>query len=49
MNSKLDFKPQLFTTLRNYNKKTLMADVMAASSWASWHCHLPSPSVSHPE
>ena len=29
MNSKLDFKPQLFTTLRNYNKKTLMADVMA--------------------
>ena len=29
MNSKLDFKPQLFTTLRNYNKKTLMADIMA--------------------
>ena len=29
MNSKLDFKPQLLTALRNYNKKTLTADIMA--------------------
>ena len=29
MNSKLDFKPQLFTALKNYNRKTLMTDVMA--------------------
>ena len=29
MNSKLDFKPQLFYTLKNYNKKTFMSDLMA--------------------
>ena len=29
MNSKLDFKPRLFDTLRSYNKKTFTADLMA--------------------
>ncbi len=29
MNSTLDFKPQLFSTLKNYNKKTFMSDLMA--------------------
>ena len=29
MNSKLDFKPRLLDTLRSYNKKTFMADLMA--------------------
>ncbi len=29
MNSKLDFKPRLLDTLRNYNRKTFMADLMA--------------------
>lgn len=29
MNSKLDFKPRLFDTFRNYNKKTFMSDLMA--------------------
>ena len=25
----LDFKPQLFTSLRNYNSKTFMSDLLA--------------------
>ena len=29
MNSTLDFRPQLFSTLKNYNKKTFMSDLMA--------------------
>lgn len=29
MNSKLDFKPQLFATLKNYNRKTFVSDLMA--------------------
>ena len=29
MNSKLDFKPQLFATLKNYKRKTFMSDLMA--------------------
>lgn len=29
MNNKLDFKPQLLATLKNYNRKTFMSDLMA--------------------
>ena len=29
MNSKLDFQPRLFATLKHYNKKTFMADLMS--------------------
>ena len=29
MNSKLDFRPQLVSAIRNYNKKTFMSDLMA--------------------
>ena len=29
MNSTLDFKPQLFSTLKNYNRKNFMSDLMA--------------------
>ena len=29
MDSKLDFRPQLVSAIRNYNKKTFMSDLMA--------------------